>query len=171
MSPINSEYIILLDFTNKNRSVTSALSNVYNGAFCESSLDFSGWHWLQLYLKKAQVFSCEICEIFKNSYFEAHLRTTASGFGRRAINLAQKINFCSTRFWLGIINVTATNDKFGKSRVFWRLSTITVVKTSLIGLVTIVKFHTNLINVILVILSHTSISTLRERLGILIYYV
>ena len=27
-----------------------------------------------------QVFSCEFCEIFKNTYFEEHLRTTASGF-------------------------------------------------------------------------------------------
>ena len=26
----------------------------------------------------AQVFSCEICEIFKNTYFEEHLRTTVS---------------------------------------------------------------------------------------------
>ena len=25
-----------------------------------------------------QVFSCEICEIYKNTYFEEHLRTTAS---------------------------------------------------------------------------------------------
>ena len=25
-----------------------------------------------------QVFSCEICEIFKNIYFEEHLRTSAS---------------------------------------------------------------------------------------------
>ena len=24
------------------------------------------------------MFSCEICEIFKNTYFEEHLRTTAS---------------------------------------------------------------------------------------------
>ena len=24
------------------------------------------------------VFSCEICEVFKNTYFEKHLRTTAS---------------------------------------------------------------------------------------------
>ena len=28
----------------------------------------------------AQVFSCEFYEIFKNTYFEEHLRTTASGF-------------------------------------------------------------------------------------------
>ena len=31
------------------------------------------------FLKKetpTQVFSCEICEIFKNAYFEEHLRTT-----------------------------------------------------------------------------------------------
>ena len=33
-------------------------------------------------LKKTptQVFSCEICEIFKNTYFEEHQRTTASLF-------------------------------------------------------------------------------------------
>ena len=32
------------------------------------------------YLKEtpALVFSCETCEIFKNTYFEEHLRTTAS---------------------------------------------------------------------------------------------
>ena len=28
---------------------------------------------------QTQVFSSEICEIFKNTYFEEHLRTTASG--------------------------------------------------------------------------------------------
>ena len=34
----------------------------------------------QLYQKEtpAQVFSREICEIFKNTYFEEHMRTTAS---------------------------------------------------------------------------------------------
>ena len=26
------------------------------------------------------MFSCEVCEIFKNAYFEEHLRTTASEF-------------------------------------------------------------------------------------------
>ena len=30
--------------------------------------------------KKTQAFSCEICKVFKNSYFEKHLRTTASEF-------------------------------------------------------------------------------------------
>ena len=32
---------------------------------------------LQLYLKEtlAQMFSCEICDIFKNTYFIEHLRT------------------------------------------------------------------------------------------------
>ena len=36
---------------------------------------------LELYLKKmpTQVFSCEICESIKNTYFEEHLRTIASG--------------------------------------------------------------------------------------------
>ena len=35
---------------------------------------------LQLYLKEtpAQVFPCEICEIFKNTYFAEHLQTTVS---------------------------------------------------------------------------------------------
>ena len=33
-------------------------------------------------LKRAptQLFPCEICEIFKSTYFEEHLRTTASGY-------------------------------------------------------------------------------------------
>ena len=37
---------------------------------------------LQVFLKKktpTQVLSCEICEIFKNTFFEEHLQTTASG--------------------------------------------------------------------------------------------
>ena len=35
---------------------------------------------LQLYYKQTltQVLSCEICEVYKNTYFEEHLRTTAS---------------------------------------------------------------------------------------------
>ena len=35
---------------------------------------------LQLYSKEnpTQVFSCEHCEIFKNTYFEEHLQTNAS---------------------------------------------------------------------------------------------
>ena len=37
---------------------------------------------LQLYYQEilTQVFSCEICKISKNTYFEEHLRTTASEF-------------------------------------------------------------------------------------------
>ena len=40
-------------------------------------LQASGW---QLYSKETpkQVFSCEICKIFKNTYFAEHLRTAAS---------------------------------------------------------------------------------------------
>ena len=35
---------------------------------------------LQLYYKETptQVFPCEFCEVFKNAYFEEHLRRTAS---------------------------------------------------------------------------------------------
>ena len=53
----------------------------------ESFANFTGKHlcWsvflikLQLYLKEtlAQMFSCKVCEIFGNTYFEKHLRTTA----------------------------------------------------------------------------------------------
>ena len=32
-----------------------------------------------------QVFFCEYCEIFKNTYFEKHLRTTASVNSRAAV--------------------------------------------------------------------------------------
>ena len=37
---------------------------------------------MQLYLKEtpAQFFSCEICEIFKSTYLEEHLRTNASKY-------------------------------------------------------------------------------------------
>ena len=31
----------------------------------------------------AQVFSCEICKIFKNSYFKEHLQTIASVYGNQ----------------------------------------------------------------------------------------
>ena len=37
---------------------------------------------LQIYLKVTQVFSWEHCEIFKNTYFEEHLRTVVI---RRAV--------------------------------------------------------------------------------------
>ena len=30
------------------------------------------------FIKKWQVFSCEVCEIFKNTFFTEHLRATAS---------------------------------------------------------------------------------------------
>ena len=35
---------------------------------------------------RVQVFSCEICEIFKNKYFKEHLRTTASS-GSSCLNI------------------------------------------------------------------------------------
>ena len=37
---------------------------------------------LQLFWKETptQLFSCEYCEIFKNTYFEEHLRTATSEF-------------------------------------------------------------------------------------------
>ena len=48
---------------------------------------------LQLWWKEAstQVFSCDYCKIFKNIYFEAHLRTTASTFNIIQNNLSYRI--------------------------------------------------------------------------------
>ena len=42
---------------------------------------------LQLYQKNTptQGFSCEICEIFKNTYFEKHLLTAASSSCKHSI--------------------------------------------------------------------------------------
>ena len=33
------------------------------------------------------MFSCEICEIFKNTYFEEHLQTTASVEHKASVNI------------------------------------------------------------------------------------
>ena len=38
-----------------------------------------------------QVFSCKICKIFKNTYFEKHLQTTASEFLEDAMLLHETI--------------------------------------------------------------------------------
>ena len=48
---------------------------------------FTGKHLFQrLFFKKeslAQVFSCEFCEISKNTFFTEHLQATASNLGRK----------------------------------------------------------------------------------------
>ena len=70
--------------------------------------NFTGKHFcwmspesLQLYQKETltEVFSSEICEIFKNSYFEGHLWTTAAILREpenilrwKAVNVATKYN-------------------------------------------------------------------------------
>ena len=38
---------------------------------------------------RTQVFSCELCEIFKNTFFKKHLLTTASGYSQ---NLQENMN-------------------------------------------------------------------------------
>ena len=47
-------------------------------AILKNFVDLTGKHlcWKE---NSTQVFSCEICEMFKDAYFEEHLRTTASG--------------------------------------------------------------------------------------------
>ena len=52
---------------------------------------FTGKHLpsgLQVYYKETptQVFSCEYCEIFQNSYFEEHMQTTASDSYKASVN-------------------------------------------------------------------------------------
>ena len=58
---------------------------------------------LQLYQKETltQVFSCEICKIFKNTYFEEHLRTTTSASQVFFNEFRQK---CSTTIYVVIRN-------------------------------------------------------------------
>ena len=53
---------------------------IFTGKHLCRSLFFIKLQALQLYQKETptQVFFCEYCEIFKNTYFEKHLRTTAS---------------------------------------------------------------------------------------------
>ena len=49
----------------------------------------------------AQVFSCEFCEIFKNTYFTEHLRTTAFVHNHTKINTYQVPNilkWCRRRY-------------------------------------------------------------------------
>ena len=58
-------------------------SNIYRKApVLESLCRFSG---LQFYEKETPtlMLSCEYCETFKNTYFEEHLRTTASYFMKK----------------------------------------------------------------------------------------
>ena len=50
----------------------------------ENFAKFAGKHLCQsIFIKKetlpAQIFSCEFCEIFKNTFFTEHLLTSASG--------------------------------------------------------------------------------------------
>ena len=40
-----------------------------------------------------QMFSCEICEIFKNTYFEGHLRTTTPVVMEKKFKLIENMNF------------------------------------------------------------------------------
>ena len=63
---------------------------------CQSLL-FNKVAGLQLYLKKtpAQVFSCEFCEISKNTFFTEHLWTTASVSNRKCA----KIQLSQKHFW------------------------------------------------------------------------
>ena len=53
------------------------------------------------FIKKRQVFSCEYCEIFKNIYFEKHLRTAASELnGVLAVSLFLTLNAFTIRIQL-----------------------------------------------------------------------
>ena len=56
------------------------LSYIFNSSFFFQSI-FSKFILIFFFKKQTlvQVFSCEFCEIFKNTYFEKQLRTTVSG--------------------------------------------------------------------------------------------
>ena len=64
-------------------------------AILKNSATFRGKHlcWslslikLQLFRPATQVYSCEYCEIFKNTYFEEKIRTAASCFSSMSVGL------------------------------------------------------------------------------------
>ena len=64
-----------------------------------------------------QVFFCEYCEIFKNTYFEKHLRTTASVNSRAAV-FQESLALCPAKcpnFWnfqLGQVSLANTYSKW-----------------------------------------------------------
>ena len=68
--------LIFFLYLHTKQKVAHTEENVVGVSFLQRSTSSS----LQLYQKETptQVFSCEICEIFKNTYFEEHLRTTTS---------------------------------------------------------------------------------------------
>ena len=52
------------------------------------------WSLFFNYVADLQVFSCEFCEIFKNTYFEKHLQTAASGLLLQNCAYVKKNTFC-----------------------------------------------------------------------------
>ena len=84
---------------------------------------FTGKHVLGLFLIKfkawrvketaTQVFFCEFCEIFKNSFFEEHLRTAASINARCQMFNTEKIPFESYNLYCAcFIHVFLSNKYF-----------------------------------------------------------
>ena len=71
---------------------------------------------MQLYQEETptQVFSCEICKIFKNTYFEEHLRTAASVLSSSIHDLA---THC-TKKWSFPLKILL-REKCPYSELFW----------------------------------------------------
>ena len=87
---------------------------IFTGKHLCWSLFFLFPEGLQLYQKEApiQVFSCEQCDIFKNTYFKKHLQTTAC---KTLTKNARSQMFCeatSFQCYLLITLKTSENQRF-----------------------------------------------------------
>ena len=72
---------------------------------CTNSSDLT-FRFARFQIKKetlVQVFSCEFCEIFKNTFFTEHLRTTASTSNKDSLSFRK--NALCKNVWLIILKV------------------------------------------------------------------
>ena len=85
---------------------------------------------LQLYYKETptQLFSCEYCEISKNTYFEEHLRTATSGI--YMINLYDECQLINHEEFLGMVGLRTVKCRISRrayckeASLLWISSTV-----------------------------------------------
>ena len=75
-----------------------------------------------LFLKKqslAQVFSCEFCEIYKNTFFTEHLRTAASLFTAPNLNHFKQEAAYQYRVFCGLNMIFAAMKRLARNQVIF----------------------------------------------------
>ena len=109
--------------------MTAGSVNVPLKLYCKKVVDnkisnFQGKHLQSLFLIKlfliktsTQVFSCEICETLKHSYFEEHLPTNVSDA------LTEKVKFCSTLLPLALYNSCTIHKVHSSKKINGKIQT------------------------------------------------